>query len=476
VIKIFRDVEALLNSRRQLLTSLYLNNSFPARKLEAEGGCGVIGTAHTIPVEGRHFYKPLHQMKNRGNGKGGGIAAFGLSPSYLGVSRSVLTKDYIIQIAYLKPDVMEKVESQFILSFFDIDFQEEVEDLGNYRKIGLEVRPPKVKRYFVRPKDEELKRFIEKHLGLENLRREKIEDEYISQKVFVINSKFYETAGEKQAFVLSYGKNMIIFKIVGYGDKVIEYYKLEDMPAHLWIGHHRYPTKGKIWHPAGSHPFAAANVALIHNGDYANYASIVEYLKQRGFRPLFHTDTEVAVLAYDLWRRVYNLPLEYVIEAMAPTSERDFYMLRPEKRAIYQTIQAVTIHGSPDGPWFHIIGESDYQNAQHHLSGVTDTSMLRPQVFALQEGSEKFGVIASEKQAIDAFFRSLYEDGIAPAPIPDVYWVARGGSHTDGGAFIFTLKENCRKPHLMTTNKFGEILRMEQGQYHWKVRIRRNQA
>jgi hypothetical protein len=62
---------------------------------EAEGGCGVTGFACTIPVSGKHIYEPSIQMRNRGNGKGGGIAACGLVPIDLGVSRKVLEEDYI---------------------------------------------------------------------------------------------------------------------------------------------------------------------------------------------------------------------------------------------------------------------------------------------------------------------------------------------------------------------------------------------
>src|SRR4030042_1028822 len=68
---------------------------------EAEGGCGVTGFACTIPVSGRHIYEPSIQMRNRGNGKGGGIAACGLVPKDLGVSRKVLHPEYILQVALL---------------------------------------------------------------------------------------------------------------------------------------------------------------------------------------------------------------------------------------------------------------------------------------------------------------------------------------------------------------------------------------
>jgi len=68
---------------------------------EAEGGCGVVGFASTALVKGKHIFKPAYQMHNRGNGKGGGIAAVGLSHEDLGVSRSVLEEDYLLQIALL---------------------------------------------------------------------------------------------------------------------------------------------------------------------------------------------------------------------------------------------------------------------------------------------------------------------------------------------------------------------------------------
>ena len=73
--------------------------------------------------------------------------------------------------------------------------------------------------------------------------------------------------------------------------------------------------------------------------------------------------------------------------------------------------------------------------------GITDTAMLRPQVFAFCDGEVQVGLIASEKQAIDATLLSLSKDDKRICPVADRYWNARGGSHTDGGAFIFNLAE-----------------------------------
>lgn len=438
----------------------------PSSKLEAEGGCGVIGATSTIPIEGKYLLQSLLQMKNRGNGKGGGIAAVGLVPEQMGVSREVLEQDYLIQVAYLDPSVRNEVESKFIRTAFQIDHSHKVPTVEDYRSVGLEVRPPDVYTYFCRVRPEVLEEFLSSN-NLHDMEGSSVEDEFVYQNTYRLNTRFYSSLGEKKAFVVSHGKNMIVLKLVGYGDQAIRYYKLEEFKANIWIGHHRYPTKGRVWHPGGAHPFVGLHQALVHNGDFANYHSMTEYLAQRNIHPLFLTDTEVSVLLFDLLSRVYRYPLEYLIEAMAPTTERDFEMLPEEKRKIYRAIQTAHIHGSPDGPWFFIVARNDPSNGFQQLLGITDTSMLRPQVFALQEGKAKIGIIASERQAINAMLRKLTADGKLPSAYADMYWNARGGSYTDGGAFGFTLRESDLGKELVCTDKFGRELSTPSGQFHF---------
>jgi glutamate synthase domain-containing protein 1/glutamate synthase domain-containing protein 3 len=438
-----------------------------AAKEEAEGGCGVIGSASTIPIEGKYLLRSLEQMKNRGNGKGGGIAAVGLDPEQLGVSRKVLEGDYLIQIAYLDPSVRETVEKEFVSPLFEVDASYEVSSLEDYRTVpGLDVQPPRVFRYFCRVKSEAALQFARDN-SLSSLERPALEDELVYQNSYRLNLRYYSSLGDKKAFVLSHGKNMMVLKLVGYGDDVIRYYRLEDFRAHIWIGHHRYPTKGRVWHPGGAHPFVGLHEALVHNGDFANYHSIVEYLAQRKIRPLFLTDTEVSVLLFDLLNRVHRYPLEYLLEALAPTTERDFEMLPEEKKNVYRAIQSTHIHGSPDGPWFFIVARNEPEKRLQQLIGITDTSMLRPQVFALQEGRVRIGVIASERQAINAMLSRLAEDGKIPARYADAYWNARGGSHTDGGAFVFTLKDTSVGKQLTCEDKFGRTIVTSPDQTHF---------
>jgi glutamate synthase domain-containing protein 1 len=427
-------------------------------KAAEEGGCGVTGFACSVPVGGKHIFEPSRLMHNRGNGKGGGIAAAGFVPEDLGVSRDVLDEHYLIHVALLDPAVREDMEKQFITPHMDVALDHQVPAVDDWQSVeGLEIKPPDVWRYVVRVKPEALAAFAEKN-NLEDLAPRKVEDEFISQNTTQLNRTCYDTLGDKKAFVLSHGRNMMILKIVGYAEKVAQYYKLENVRAHTWIAHQRYPTKGKVWHPAGAHPFIGLDEALVHNGDFANYASCAEYLRQKNIYPHFHTDTEVSVLMFDLLNRVYGYPLEYIIESLAPTTEMDFDQLPDDKQKIYHLLQGMHIHGSPDGPWFFIIARNNYYEKQIQLIGITDTAMLRPQVFAFHEGEVQVGLICSEKQAIDATLASLAEEDSRICSVADKYWNARGGSHTDGGAFVFTISDDPDKPgqkRMVCTDKFG---------------------
>jgi glutamate synthase domain-containing protein 1/glutamate synthase domain-containing protein 3 len=423
-------------------------------QLEAEGGCGVVGLESNTALPGRHILEPLKQMHNRGNGKGGGIAAVGLDAGQMGVPQDVLENDYLVQVAYLDHSVRAELEREYIHPRYQVHVAYQVECNESPEVLSvLPVSPPVVWRYFCRAKPEALAAFVSER-RLEGLEARKAEDEFVYQTSFAINRQYYASS-KMSAFVMSHGRNMIVMKVVGYAEDVIHYYKLEDLKAHVWIGHQRYPTKGKVWHPGGAHPFMGMDEALVHNGDFANYLSVSEYLAQRNIVPLFLTDTEVSILLFDLLNRGYGYPLEYIIEALAPTTERDFERLPAEKKEAYRAIQRTHVHGSPDGPWFFIIGRNCAYEDRFQLIGITDTSMLRPQVFALVEGKVQIGLIGSEKQAIDAALRSIANEHESVPRQADKYWNARGGSYTDGGAFVFTVANTNGSHRMECTNKFG---------------------
>ncbi len=444
----------------------------PVNKCDEEGGCGVTGFMASIPIAGKHIYEPSVQMHNRGNGKGGGIAAVGLNAHDLGVPQDVLEDHYLLQVAYLDQESIPQVESTNITPIFDIYKSEKTPTIDDYTSIGLEVKPPDVWRYFVRVKPKVLDKFIQANL-LNDMDRRKAEDEFVFQNSNRLNQTYYASLGEKQAFVMSHARNVMILKVVGYAEQATQYYCLDDFRAHGWIAHQRYPTRGRLWHPGGAHPFSGMHEALVHNGDFANYHAVAEYLNQYNIYPQFLTDTETAVLLLDLYNRVFGYPLEYIIEALAPTTEYDFDCLTPEKQQVYKYIQSQHMTGSPDGPWFFIIARNDPYKDLLQLIGITDTAMLRPQVFALQERDDvQIGLVCSEKQAIDATLQSIAKEDKRFCPIADKYWNARGGSATDGGAFTFTIKDSGKgdgSKKLITQNKFGEIVNIPEDQVHFDI-------
>lgn len=465
-----RRAEALIRARAALRPK---DNWFRTSP-EAEGGCGVTGFACTVPVGGRHIFEPSIQMRNRGNGKGGGIAACGLVPEDLNVSRQVLDEDYILQIALLDPTAQGEIERQFIEPFFEIHQSYMVPTLDDFREVELlEIKPPDVMRYFVRVKRATLDRFrTEKKL--EVLPDRELEDEFVYQNSIKLNDEFYASSAGMRGFVLSHARNLIIMKIVGFAEASVQYYKMHNTRAHVWIAHQRFPTKGRVWHPGGAHPFIGMNEALVHNGDFANYHAVSEYLAIRNLFPKFMTDTEVSVLIFDLLNRTYKYPLEYIIEALAPTTETDFDRLPAEKQHIYRQIQSVHVHASPDGPWFFIIARSLAEQKAFQLLGITDTAMLRPQVFAIQEGEVSVGLVCSEKQAIDATLASLASEDPRITPVADTYWNARGGSAESGGSFLFNiepkpgakLKDGTPLYTMTVEDKFGGKVTLPPGQVH----------
>ncbi len=472
----------ILRSRADLL-SLTPREGLSQKSTEAaEGGCGVLGFAANLPIAGRHVLTASAQMHNRGNGKGGGIAMAGLDAAQAGVDPETLRSHYLLQIALLDPQALPEVEKDFIFPWFDVAQAYPLPHLDDYRQVtGLEVQPPDVWRYFVRVKPKVLAQFAQEK-GLEYLPGRALEDEFVYQNTYRLNVRFYASLGEKRAFVLSHGRDLSVLKIVGYAENVVEYYQLQDQVAQVWIAHQRYPTKGRVWHPGGAHPFIGLNEALVHNGDFANYHAVCEYLRQRNIGQLFLTDTEVGVQLFDLWDRVYGYPLEITLEAMAPTTEHDFIMLPREKQELYRAVQRAHLHGSPDGPWFFIVARSLPDEGRYELLGITDTSMLRPQVFALYENATslqqgekpvQIGLIASERQAINACLRSLAAEDKRFQPLADRYWVARGGSHTDGGAFRFSVHKATpgEAGTLTCVNKFGQVVSVDRQRQHVRLRL-----
>jgi len=205
-------IKKVLKSRKKLAPSTNDNLTQDARV--AEGGCGVIGIACNEQIAARHLLQALSQMRNRGNGKGGGIAAVGLIPEEFGVSKEVLEEDYLLTIAYLDPDVRQEVEEKSILGTYLVDHIREMPHIRDRLELDdLDIQPPEVVNYFVRVRSDIYDKFVDDN-NLDGAQKRLIEDEIVYQNSFALNKEFYASTGETRAFVLSHGKNMFVIFLI----------------------------------------------------------------------------------------------------------------------------------------------------------------------------------------------------------------------------------------------------------------------
>ena len=178
--------------------------------------CSIFGMMDTTGrrFSGKDITKAIGNMRVRGNGLGGGFAVYGLYPEYADL--------YAFHIMYLSQEGKSETES-FLKKGFHIAHNEEVP----VNPTSAIVKPPLVWRYFLAANPQELK-------GLSC-------DDYVVDRVMDINTSIKDT------FVFSSGKNMGVFKGVGYPEEISEYFCLEQYEGYLWTAHGRFPTNTRGW-------------------------------------------------------------------------------------------------------------------------------------------------------------------------------------------------------------------------------------
>ena len=132
---------------------------------------------------GRDIIKAIANMHVRGNGLGGGMAVYGIYPDFADY--------YAFHIMFLSHKAQQDTET-FLKDKFNMVKAEEV---PTHPAHGI-INPPAVWRYFLSVAGE-------KADG-------KSPDDYVVDRVMEINTKIDD------AFVFSSGKNMGVFKGVGY--------------------------------------------------------------------------------------------------------------------------------------------------------------------------------------------------------------------------------------------------------------------
>jgi len=336
---------------------IHINNSFNDDKVI--DACSIFGA---MDKSGRRFsgdgvIKAIANMHDRGNGLGGGFAIYGLYPEH--------ADNYALHLMYLSGKDKQDTED-FLRENFSVVYQEGVPT----RPAAAIKNPPLVWRYFV-----DVPPTLPENLSA---------DDYVVAKVMEIN------ASPNDSFVFSSGKNMAVFKGVGFPEEIAEFFRLEEYHGYLWTSHGRFPTNTVAWW-GGAHPFSILDWTVVHNGEISSYGINRRYLEQFGYKCTMQTDTEVIAYAVDLLMRRHNLPLEIAVKVLAAPFWDDIERMpegeRELMRALRQTYGSLLLNG----PFAVIIAHNG------EMIGLTDRIRLRPLTVG-EKGDMLF--LSSEESAI----------------------------------------------------------------------------
>jgi glutamate synthase domain-containing protein 1 len=317
--------------------------------------------------------KAISNMHERSNGLGAGFAIFGLYPEH--------ENDYALHIMYLNMEAKERTE-RLIRENLDVLEAEEI-------PVNPEAnvwKPPLLWRYFVQPKKEAVKN--------------QSPEDYVLKNVMRINT---ETRG---AFVFSSGKNMGVFKGVGFPEDIAEYFCLDEYEGYMWICHGRFPTNTPGWW-GGAQPFSILDWAVVHNGELSSYGANRRYLEMNGYYCTMQTDTEVVAYALDLLARKHKLPIEVIAKIFAPPFWFEIEAMAPEERNFYTALRQCYGSLLLNGPFAVIVARTG------EMIGLADRIKLRPLVAGIKD---------------DMFYLSSEEAAIRlVAPHLDKVWSPRAG-------------------------------------------------
>ncbi|MFH1662989.1 MAG: hypothetical protein ABH934_03635 [Chloroflexota bacterium] len=337
--------------------------------------CSIFGVMDTSGkrFSGEGIIRAIANMHDRGNGLGGGFAVYGLYPEYA---------DYhAFHIMYLSRQAKEQTED-YLKEKLAIIQSEEVPT----QPVATIKNPPLVWRYFVavsHPLPDEI-----------------AEEDYVMNRVMEINT------GIDGACVFSSGRDMAVFKGVGYPEEIAEFFNLEQYKGYLWTAHGRFPTNTRSWW-GGAHPFCLLDWTVVHNGEISSYGINRRYLEQFGYKCTMQTDTEVVAYAIDLLMRKHNLPIEIVAKILAPPLWSEIERRPDGERELLTALRQVYGSLLLNGPFTVIIAR------QGEMIGLTDRIRLRPLTVGVK-GDVLY--LSSEESAIRLICPDL-----------DSAWIPMGG-------------------------------------------------
>ena len=324
-------------------------------------GCGIFGVIHRKRelLPGAMPINAMCTMHDRGNGLGGGFAAYGIYPEF--------ADHYAFQLMYDDNVAMDRAEDA-IRHYMDVHEAHPIPT----RQTPHVKNPPIVWRYFVTPKEVRPKW---QSVG---------EADYLVNVVMEINTRIHG------AFVFSSGKNMGAFKGVGFPEDMAEFYRLDEYKAYMWTGHNRFPTNTPGWW-GGAHPFTLLDWAIVHNGEISSYGINRRYLCEHNYECTLMTDTEVVAYLLDLLIRKHGLSKRMASRVFAPPFWNDVDRMDADERQAYTALRMVYGSAMLNGPFAILVTDST------GMLGLNDRVKLRPLVVA-EKGDMVF--MSSEESAV----------------------------------------------------------------------------
>lgn len=310
---------------------------------------------------GEDIIRSIALMHDRSNGLGGGFAAYGIYPEYKNL--------YALHVFYQGKQAKDVCEA-FINEHFDV---------VNLSKIPTRKTPkikdePLIWRYFVEPLHTKL---AESQLD---------EDTFVSRCVIRVNSQI------DGAYIFSSGKDMGVFKAVGYPEDVGEFYRLEDYKGYCWTAHGRYPTNTPGWW-GGAHPFALLDRSVVHNGEISSYDANRRAIEMYGYQCNLLTDTEVITYIIDFLVRRRGLSYEEAASVIAAPFWSTIGRMEEKEKARMTYLRAAFGGMLITGPFSILVGFTG------GILALNDRLKLRSMVVG-ERGDTVY--IASEESAIRA--------------------------------------------------------------------------
>ena len=346
-------------------------------EIRIPSGCAISGifSKSERKIGGEEIIRSIAVMHDRSNGLGGGFAGYGIYPQY---------KDfYAFHVFYEDREARKECEA-VLESLYDIINLSKIP----VRKIPEITDEPLIWRYFVTPLPS------------------KLADSQLDEREFVVRTVFRVNTTVNGAYIFSGGKNMGVFKGVGFPEDIGRFYRLEEYEADCFTAHGRYPTNTPGWW-GGAHPFALLDYSVVHNGEISSYDANRRAIEVHGYKCTLQTDTEVITYIFDYLNRKIGLSLREIASVIAAPFWQTIEKMEPEERQRHEYLRNAFESQLITGPFSILVGFDG------GLMALNDRLKLRSMVVGEKEDRV---YIASEESAIRVI-----------EPAPDRVWSPKGG-------------------------------------------------